>query len=71
MLPVICNINPRSIYNKVQEFITFVEEEQVDCAFLSESWERENLSLNEVIKIENYKVVANVSQRKGSTCSLD
>ena len=45
---------------------TFVEEEKVDCAFLSESWERENLSLNEVIKIENYKVVANVSQRKGS-----
>ena len=65
VLPTICNINPRSIYNKLQEFITFVEEEKVDCAFLSESWERENLSLNEVIKIENYKVVANVSQRKG------
>ena len=64
-LPTICNLNPRSIYNKVEEFQTFVNEEEIDVVFLSESWERDNLSLNEIIKLEDYEVVSNVSQRKG------
>ena len=42
-----------------------MQEEQVDCVFLSESWERENLSLQEIINLSNYEVVSNVSQRKG------
>ena len=29
-LPVICNMNPRSVYNKIDEFHEFVKEEQVD-----------------------------------------
>ena len=29
-LPKILNCNPRSIYNKTEEFSTFVKEEQVD-----------------------------------------
>ena len=40
-LPIIANINPRSIYNKVNEFKTFVEQKEVDIIFMSESWERE------------------------------
>ena len=34
--------------------------------FLSESWERENLTLNQIINLENHVVVSNVHQRKGS-----
>ena len=64
ILPIICNINPRSIYNKVDELKTFVEQENVDVVFLSESWERENFLLNELIEMEDFKVISNFSQRK-------
>ena len=64
-LPTLCNINPRSIYNKLDEFHTFVEEEQLDCIFMSESWERENLTLDKVIKLDDHIVISNVSQRHG------
>ena len=64
-LPIIANINPRSAYNKVEELETFIKEEMVDVLFLSESWERENLQLDELIHLENHKVISNVFQRKG------
>ena len=65
-LPKVLNLNPRSIYNKVEEFVTFVEEEEVDLVCMSESWERENLTLDKVIKIEDYQVISNVFQRSGT-----
>ena len=34
-LPTLCNMNPRSVYNKLDEFHTFVKEEELDCIFLS------------------------------------
>ena len=64
-LPKVLNLNPRSIYNKKKEFVTFVNEEQVDLVCISESWERENLTLDEVIKIPDYTVISNVFQRNG------
>ena len=41
-LPTLCNLNPRSIYNKVDEFKEFIENEDIDVAFISESWERDD-----------------------------
>ena len=38
-LPKVANLNPRSIYNKVDEFCTIVEEQEIDI-FLFESHER-------------------------------
>ena len=64
-LPTICNMNPRSVYNKVQEFHTFVEEEEVDLIFMSESWEREYLTLDQIIKLEDHVVISNVSKISG------
>ena len=64
-LPTICNLNPRSIYNKVNQFKTFVTQEDIDLVFISESWERENLPLENLIKMEDYEVVSNVYQRRG------
>ena len=64
-LPAICNINPRSVYNKADEFHAFVEQETVDVVFMSESWERENLPLKDIIKLEDHTVIANVHQRSG------
>ena len=64
-LPTLWNLNPRSIYNKIDEFNTFVKEEQVDVVFLSESWERDYLTLDQIIQLEDHTVISNVSQRTG------
>ena len=64
-LPIICNMNPRSVYNKVEEFHAFVEEEEVDLLLMSESWERDNLTLEQIIRLENHTIISNVSQRTG------
>ena len=64
-LPTLCNINPRSVYNKLDEFHTLVKEEELDCIFMSESWERDYLTLDKVIKLDDHIVTSNVSQRKG------
>ena len=64
-LPKVLNLNPRSIYNKKDEFETFVKEEAIQLICMSESWEREGEALENVIKIEGYEVLSNVYQRKG------
>ena len=64
-MPSICNINPRSIYNKNIEFETLVKEEELDCIFMSESFEREEKTLNNLIKLDDHVVISNVNQRKG------
>ena len=62
-LPVIMNINPRSIYNKTEEFYELVEQYSAQVITISESWERENFTLQELLKMENYKIITNVKQR--------
>ena len=64
-LPTMMNINPRSIYNKSDEFHTLVTELEVDLITMSESWERESLPLDQLIKLDNYQVISNVHQRTG------
>ena len=63
-LPKVLNLNPRSIYNKIEEFVTFVQEEEIDLTCISESWEREGQTLDQVIKLDNHKIISNVFQRK-------
>ena len=58
-------MNPRSIYNKIDKFHTFVEQESVDLLCMSESFEREELKLDQIIKLQDYIVISNVSQRSG------
>ena len=65
-MPILCNMNPRSIYNKKNEFCDFVKEEQCDVIFISESWERENLTLENIIKLEDHTIISNVYQRNGA-----
>ena len=62
-LPVVININPRSIYNKTDEFKILLEQYQADVICISESWERSNLSLDELLQLENYEIISNVKQR--------
>ena len=63
-LPTMLLLNPRSIYNKADEFRTMIEQLEVDICFISESWDRESLPLEEVINMEGYKILKNVVQRR-------
>ena len=62
-LPVIMNCNPRSLYNKTVEFSELIEEYSADVITISESWEREEKTLRELLQLENYKIITNVKQR--------
>jgi len=67
-LPSVLNINPRSIYNKIEEFKIFVEEHDIDLVCLSESWERnkDGENLNDIINIDDMKVISNPYQRQAT-----
>ena len=65
-LPIIVNMNPHSIYNKVDEFCTFLKEESVDLLTMSESWEREGLQLDQIILMDDFTIISNVHQRRGT-----
>ena len=64
-LPKVLSLNPRSIYNCKNELVTFVEEESIQLICISESWERKDLTLDNLIKIDGFKVISNVHQRQG------
>ena len=63
-LPVIMNINPRSIYNKSDEFSLLLDQYSADLICMSESWERENMTLDQLLKLDNYEIISNVKQRE-------
>ena len=65
-LPKVLNLNPRSIYNKLEEFVTFVTEEEVTLICISESFERKEQPLEQVLKLENHLIISNVHQRLGT-----
>ena len=69
-LPVIANVNPQSVYNKINEFHTCVEQEEVDVVFMSDSLERENKTLQELIKLDDHTILSDVYQRKGKVVAL-
>ena len=58
-LPKVLNLNPRSAMNKIQVITTFIEEEDIDIAFISESHDRENKKLEDNIKLETHTVISN------------
>ena len=58
------NLNPRSAMNKLEELKTFIDEENIDVAFISESHDRENKRLEDHFHLENYRVISNLYQRK-------
>ena len=62
--PVVVNINPRSLNEKITELKIFIEQMGVDLAFLSETWEREYLPLDKIFKMDRFKILSNVHQRK-------
>ena len=62
-LPSVMNLNPRSIYNKIDEFLLLVEQYGSDLIFLSETWDRITQPLQSLIQLENYEVITSVNPR--------
>ena len=59
------NLNPRSLYNKLQNFKEYVSENDVDVVCVSESWEREEETIESVLNDDKLSVISNPFQRKG------
>ena len=63
-LPSLLNINPRSVYNKIDNLKTYIIENDIELACISESWERPEYSLDKLFDLDDYVVISNVHQRK-------
>ena len=50
--------------NKTDELHEFVNSENIDIVFMSESWERDKLTLKEIVNLEDQTVISNVYQSK-------
>ena len=55
-LPVILNMNPRSLYNKPRNFKEYVSENNVDVVCISESWECEDETIEKVLNDQSYQI---------------
>ena len=67
-LPVVVNLNPRSLYNKQNEFRTMVEQTEAGICAISETWDRSNIDggtlISDLLDIEGYRWVKNIVQRR-------
>ena len=67
-LPIVLNLNPRSLYNKQEEFRTLIQQTEAGVCCISETWDRSHVDggsqISELLDIEGYKWVKNVVQRK-------
>ena len=66
-LPSLLNLNPRSLYNKKEEFVLLVDNLNPGVVFISESWEREEQLLEELLVIPDYKIISNPKVRPVET----
>ena len=62
-LPKVLNLNPRSAMNKTEQISRFIDEENIDVAFISESHDREDKRLEDHIKLDKHTVISNLFQR--------
>ena len=62
-LPTVMNINPRSIYNKSDELPLLLEQYNGDIICMSETWERESFTLEQLLDLPDYEIITNVKQR--------
>ena len=49
--------------NKIEEIKTFIKEENIDVAFISESHDRENKRLEDHMKLDDHVTISNIHQR--------
>ena len=75
-LPLVSVLNARSLYNKVNNFKLFLSELGIEVAIVSETWERQDLSLKDLLKLKDYKIHSfrrakiNASSQPGGGCAI-
>ena len=57
-LPVVMNLNPRSIYNKTDDFKLLLEQYQGDVICISESWEPDSFSLEQLLQLDGFRIIS-------------
>ena len=67
-LPIVLNLNPRSLYQKLDEFQTLIEQTDAGFCCISKRWDRSHVPggrlLSDLIDIDGYQLVQNVVQRR-------
>ena len=67
-MPVVVNLNPRSLYNKLDEFRTLIEQSEAGVCCISETWDRTHTNngttITDLLPIDGYCWIKNVVQRK-------
>ena len=67
-VPVVVNLNPRSLYNKQDEFRTMIEQTEAGICCVSETWDRSHVAggklIADLLEMEGYRWIKNVIQRK-------
>ena len=53
--------------NKVEEITTFIQEEDIDIAFILESHDMDNKKLEDNINLDSHEVISNIHQRPSKT----
>ena len=75
-LPLVAVLNARSLYNKPTNFKQLLTELGLELITVAESWEREELSLENLLKLESYKIHSYVRPKKkakkqpGGSCAI-
>ena len=75
-LPLVAVLNCRSLYNKSDNFKKFLNELGIEVSIISESWEREEMSLENLLNMTNYKVHSyrraktKANKQPGGACAI-
>ena len=75
-LPLVSVLNARSLYQKKDNFKSFINELGIELAIILETWERDEENLDTLLELENHKILSykrpKVKARKqpGGGCAL-
>ena len=75
-LPLVAVLNARSIYNKADNFKNLMNELRIEVGIVSESWEREELSLEKLLNMHNYnfhsykREKVKAKKQPGGSCAI-
>jgi len=74
-LPVLVTLNRRSLYNKLEQFYTLIEQIEAGMCFISETWDRSHrkkaVMLSDCIEIEGYRsemVFIEIEEEENQPC---
>ena len=69
-------MNARSLYNKADHFKNFIKELGVEVSIISETWEREEQSLENLLQLSPYKIHSytrpktKANKQPGGSCAI-